>query len=50
MTDPSLVRAARRAWSGLECLHVIGYFAEETRDQALAYLDEREREAQGEMT
>jgi prophage endopeptidase len=24
--------------------------AEETRDQALAYLDEREREAQGEMT
>jgi len=36
MTDPSLVRAARRAWSGLECLHVIGYFAEETRDQYVA--------------
>jgi hypothetical protein len=36
MTDPSLVRAARRAWSGLESLHVIGYFAEETRDQYVA--------------
>jgi hypothetical protein len=36
MTDPALVRAARRAWSGLESLHVIGYFAEETRDQYVA--------------
>ena len=33
MTDPDLVQAARRAWSGLESLHVIGYFAEEPRDQ-----------------
>jgi hypothetical protein len=36
MTDPSLVRAARRAWSGLESLHVVGYFADETRDQYVA--------------
>ena len=36
MTDPSLVPAARRAWSGLESLHVVGYFAEETRDQYVA--------------
>ena len=36
MTDPSLVAAARRAWSGLESLHVIGYFAEETREQYVA--------------
>jgi hypothetical protein len=36
MTDPSLVAAARRAWSGLESLHVIGYFAEETRDRYVA--------------
>lgn len=36
MTDPALVRAARRAWSGLESLHVVGYFADETRDQYVA--------------
>jgi len=36
MTDPSLVRAARHAWSGLEAVHVIGYFADETRDQYVA--------------
>ena len=30
MTDPELVRASRRAWAGLEVLHVVGYFAEET--------------------
>ena len=36
MTDPSLVPAARRAWSGLESLHVIGYFAEETREKYVA--------------
>ncbi len=36
MTDPDLVQAARRAWSGLESLHVVGYFAEEPRDQYVA--------------
>ena len=36
MSNPALVRAARRAWSGLEALHVVGYFAEETREEYVA--------------
>lgn len=36
MTDPDLVEASRRAWAGLEALHVVGYFAEETTAEYVA--------------
>lgn len=36
MSDPELVKASRRAWAGLEALHVVGYFAEETTAQYVA--------------
>ncbi|MDQ6642725.1 MAG: hypothetical protein M3Y66_09555 [Actinomycetota bacterium] len=36
MSDPELVHASRRAWSGLEALHVVGYFAEETTAEYVA--------------
>jgi hypothetical protein len=36
MSDPDLVQASRRAWAGLEALHVVGYFAEETTAEYVA--------------
>ncbi|MEP6816596.1 MAG: hypothetical protein ABI873_13700 [Marmoricola sp.] len=36
MSDLDLVQASRRAWSGLEALHVVGYFAEETTAEYVA--------------
>lgn len=36
MTDHDLVQASRRAWAGLEALHVVGYFAEETTAEYVA--------------
>jgi hypothetical protein len=36
VSDNELVHASRRAWSGLEALHVVGYFADEPREEYVA--------------
>lgn len=36
MSNAPLVVASRRAWAGLEALHIVGYFAEETRARYVA--------------
>ncbi|MEO6509757.1 MAG: hypothetical protein ABIO16_02115 [Nocardioides sp.] len=36
MSNASLVAASRQAWSGLEALHIVGYFADEPRERYVA--------------